>query len=91
MCFNPHPARRPDATRGVIDPYLLAWWLFQSSSGQKAGCNSPSSESVGLNNIVFQSSSGQKAGCNLRAVVSVDVPFVFQSSSGQKAGCNACI
>ena len=37
-CFNPHPARRPDATKA---------WLrcgetqhrFQSSSGQKAGCN----------------------------------------------------
>ena len=36
-CFNPHPARRPDATgrAATTAPPLL----FQSSSGQKAGCN----------------------------------------------------
>ena len=38
MRFNPHPARRPDATAqpGPIFDHLGA---FQSSSGQKAGCN----------------------------------------------------
>ena len=56
---------------------------FQSSSGQKAGCNRE------LNRFLFQSSSGQKAGCNRTpASVSPDL-FLFQSSSGQKAGCNA--
>ena len=36
-CFNPHPARRPDATSkpAVADRSNE----FQSSSGQKAGCN----------------------------------------------------
>ena len=37
-CFNPHPARRPDATSmlsRVVPPELL----FQSSSGPKAGCH----------------------------------------------------
>ena len=39
-CFNPHPARRPDA---IADHNLNRVALqvgFQSSSGQKAGCNS---------------------------------------------------
>ena len=37
--FNPHPARRPDAT-GVRRHRLFAFLRsFQSSSGQKAGCN----------------------------------------------------
>ena len=36
--FNPHPARRPDATtRTWITPRSIS--EFQSSSGQKAGCN----------------------------------------------------
>ena len=61
-CFNPHPARRPDATvqdltvkplhdhvsiltrpEGRMQPAHLIWrlmfWMFQSSPGQKAGCN----------------------------------------------------
>ena len=36
--FNPHPARRPDATASV-QYRLPSASLFQSSSGQKAGCN----------------------------------------------------
>ena len=37
---------------------------FQSSSGQKAGCNlSPQFPAGDV--YMFQSSSGQKAGCNL--------------------------
>ena len=36
--FNPHPARRPVATTG--DDGVIAWLAeFQSSPGQKAGCN----------------------------------------------------
>ena len=60
---------------------------FQSSSGQKAGCNSRV-DSYCLTPRAFQSSSGQKAGCNLSSQVSASVSSVFQSSSGQKAGCN---
>ena len=37
---------------------------FQSSSGQKAGCNSRV-DSYCLTPRAFQSSSGQKAGCNI--------------------------
>ena len=36
--FNPHPARRPDATIVLFDIFAAEGW-FQSSSGQKAGCN----------------------------------------------------
>ena len=61
---------------------------FQSSSGQKAGCNMrPSPKSNGWHR--FQSSSGQKAGCNgVDFGDIVEGLAMFQSSSGQKAGCN---
>ena len=108
--FNPHPARRPDATRvalcqrcglcvsilirpegrmqlgGSADFLYFGRVLFQSSSGQKAGCNG---EGGGLTMLRwFQSSSGQKAGCNSRASAYHESLYPFQSSSGQKAGCN---
>ena len=38
-CFNPHPARRPDATRTVMLAIVLGQVEFQSSSSPKAGCN----------------------------------------------------
>ena len=39
-CFNPHPARRPGATiERMVSPPSTA--QFQSSPGQKAGCNRP--------------------------------------------------
>ena len=60
--FNPHPARRPDATSS-LRAVLFHFPPFQSSSGQKAGCNSTSYSRPGLL-VWFQSSSGQKAGCN---------------------------
>ena len=63
-CFNPHPARRPDAT-SPRDRTSPAMTTFQSSSGQKAGCNI--SDPIVLRarrSSMFQSSSGQKAGCN---------------------------
>ena len=70
-CFNPHPARRPDATR-IVDsfkPRRLS--EFQSSSGQKAGCNAAEGAGWRVRDTLFQSSSGQKAGCNaFRDVVS---------------------
>ena len=37
LSFNPHPARRPDATGRTARP--ATHLLFQSSSSQKAGCN----------------------------------------------------
>ena len=64
-CFNPHPAFWPGAT-------LLPFWdasdgqnEFQSSPGQKAGCNVIDARLASLCHYLFQSSPGQKAGCNL--------------------------
>ena len=63
--------------------------VFQSSSGQKAGCNTANSLRMSLALILFQSSSGQKAGCNPSLPSRKSSPRkMFQSSSGQKAGCN---
>ena len=85
--FNPHPARRPDA----ISPSWLCSQcrhMFQSSSGQKAGCNRWSACGTAGGPPRFQSSSGQKAGCNSRVAFAGVGGCGFQSSSGQKAGCN---
>ena len=85
-CFNPHPARRPDATS-------------KSVNGSSIGIREIN-PAVRLQSITsptfsyswFQSSSSQKAGCNSsRAAVRYASPGaveVFQSSSSQKAGCN---
>ena len=82
--FNPHPARRPDATDdSLFSPSMVV--TFQSSSGQKAGCNIDFFRDE-MHAGGFQSSSGQKAGCNWRHLGRFQGPF--QSSSGQKAGCN---
>ena len=62
-------------------------YRFQSSSGQKAGCNTLAVWRI-VTSIVFQSSSGQKAGCNPAGLTIASRAYVFQSSSGQKAGCN---
>ena len=83
--FNPHPARRPDATPARCS--TMAWMPFQSSSGQKAGCNDLITTPRPPANL-FQSSSGQKAGCNRTLVIDIRDDLSFQSSSGQKAGCN---
>ena len=61
--------------------------MFQSSSGQKAGCNIERL-SAGPGRSAFQSSSGQKAGCNIERLSAGPGRSAFQSSSGQKAGCN---
>ena len=45
--FNPHPARRPDATSATNQVDLRVYPLFQSSSGQKAGCNNYAAEGDG--------------------------------------------
>ena len=85
--FNPHPARRPDATSpGSVFAPPGTW--FQSSSGQKAGCNMPTVDVSRLLSNRFQSSSGQKAGCNPGLAAESPGGILFQSSSGQKAGCN---
>ena len=61
--FNPHPARRLDATGARCAEQRPVHVQFQSSSGQKAGCNWRVLRDDGTF-WLFQSSSGQKAGCN---------------------------
>ena len=73
----------------IRKPLAPCWCWFQSSSGQKAGCNWPRQSSRPTDLILFQSSSGQKAGCNTGALMVVGEMLKFQSSSGQKAGCNS--
>ena len=59
---------------------------FQSSPGQKAGCNAGVWVTVASGSS-FQSSPGQKAGCNPLNFSGASL-VLFQSSPGQKAGCN---
>ena len=66
--FNPHPARRPDATRLLTDAFAeaLAVSILIRPEGrmQPLACRQPAPIQA-----LFQSSSGQKAGCNLQLVV----------------------
>ena len=84
--FNPHPARRPDATaQQRADEHDAP---FQSSSGQKAGCNCRSNYSRGISTVSILI---RPEGRMQRGHFAVHVRtylLVFQSSSGQKAGCN---
>ena len=79
-----------DATRVTVCLGCIRVAVFQSSSGQKAGCNLRTDGMiVSISFSRFQSSSGQKAGCNnLEKSPSCRQICRFQSASGQKAGCN---
>ena len=64
MGFNPHPARKPDATSiDSVDVRTIVG--FQSSPGPKAGCNVRQAKWRILVVFWFQSSPGPKAGCNM--------------------------
>ena len=85
--FNPHPARRPDAIMVTRDAHSVAI-QFQSSPGQKAGCNPPA-RAVGCPSQGFNPHPTRRPDA-----ISISGGFslinrVFQSSPGQKAGCNA--
>ena len=86
--FNPHPARRPDATVYVSSPEAAGDSVFQSSSGQKAGCNELlrliRSHRVCVSILIRPEGRMQRATAKGEA----QIKSVFQSSSGQKAGCN---
>ena len=89
-CFNPHPARRPDATclHGVVSGARPS---HVSILIQPEGRMQPGGRTILLDVDIsgFQSSSSQKAGCNTELIRSFIVAqFKFQSSSSQKAGCN---
>ena len=94
-CFNPHPARRPDATcrRRHLFQSLRGWslthWAVSILIRPEGRMQPPCS--LGLSrgcSPTFQSSSGQKAGCNGALEFYIWPVGLFQSSSGQKAGCN---
>ena len=111
-CFNPHPARRPGATRplavlalgdrvsilirpeGRMQLFILAIWpsshaLFQSSSGQKAGCNARWQRYFSFNKRCFNPHPAfWPDATRFRMPPAVRGLPWFQSSSGQKAGCN---
>src|SRR5438874_1419087 len=62
--FNPHPARKPDATCSTIADEAISQ-EFQSSPGPKAGCYLPETLQMITDHLKFQSSPGPKAGCYL--------------------------
>ena len=85
-CFNPHPARRPDATVDLIKtipPRFHVSILIRPEGRMQLTLNIMWDSSP-----LFQSSSGQKAGCNPIVGRMSRCSWLFQSSSGQKAGCN---
>ena len=85
-CFNPHPARRPDAIRPVRHRQHVAGVSILT---RPEGRMQYASWLAMIRLKAFQSSPGQKAGCNRRADVQRHKPHHrFQSSPGQKAGCN---
>ena len=85
--FNPHPARRPGAT-GRDAPATAAESAFQSSPGQKAGCNRlPSRECPDRDG--FNPHPARRPGATVLVLPDKSRGFLrFQSSPGQKAGCN---
>ena len=68
---------------------------FQSSSGQKAGCNSRLPRGFAFSPGAEQVSILIRPEGRMQQPVRKGSPMTcwrtFQSSSGQKAGCNACI
>ena len=89
-CFNPHPARRPDAS--TTDRFGSSRWrTFQSSSSPKTGCKArrygyDPLEQLDVS-ILIQPEDRMQAGtsCTTRQ------PELFQSSSSPKTGCKASL
>ena len=108
--FNPHPARRPGATRAdeIIHVFKTVSILTRPEGRvqrlgslivtfllQPVSILTRPEGRVQLNALIdsapsdrFQSSPGQKAGCNPSQGYPSAVVSGFQSSPGQKAGCN---
>ena len=85
--FNPHPARRPGAT-ARCDACKVRYSPFQSSPGQKAGCNN---RRGGISQIVPSVSILTRPEGRVQPSVGqayTTSQYRFQSSPGQKAGCN---
>ena len=87
--FNPHPARRPDAIGGVAcQGRMLCCSVFQSSPGQKAGCNWDPSRQSGSSGTVVSILTRPEGRMQSECARAVPPVAMFQSSPGQKAGCN---
>ena len=90
--FNPHPARRPDATDGCLGRTRRPLDVFQSSSGQKAGCNPCNRHRVTIRCPLrcFNPHPARRPDATpyTRRCGRTNGNWEFQSSSGQKAGCN---
>ena len=61
-CFNPHPARRPDATCWARR-YWWPTWCFNPHPARRPDATAWYDEQNRIS-ALFQSSSSQKAGCN---------------------------
>ena len=83
--FNPHPARRQDATFKVQGNDKSIGVSILILLG---GRMQPKRLSVPPINHLFQSSSCSEAGCNLSIPLSNGGSELFQSSSCSEAGCN---
>ncbi len=84
-CFNPHPARRPDATKSPAGAMSRPCCFNPHPARRPDATTSP-----GVNvptSMLFQSSPGPKAGCYSVARKNRRVIWSFQSSPGPKAGC----
>ena len=88
QCFNPHPARRPGAT--ALSPRARCRKRAVSILTRPEGRVQPQqAPRRGRYGNWFQSSPGQKAGCNYLKIPMIPALCCrFQSSPGQKAGCN---
>ena len=85
-CFNPHPARRPDATLRRRSCHK-EWSGFNPHPARRPDATRYTGDMLRVI-LEFQSSPGQKAGCNGVLALFVMLTSSFQSSPGQKAGCN---
>ena len=82
--FNPHPARRPDATisHPLKDAIFAVSILIQPEGRMLRGLHD-----FNLLFYWFQSSSSPKAGCYAMPSIMPRKESLFQSSSSPKAGC----
>ena len=85
-CFNPHPARRLDATTATCGWEAMA--IPVSILIQPEGWMQLASRYLVSELEQFQSSSSPKAGCNTSSNMDTSYRYMFQSSSSPKAGCN---
>ena len=84
--FNPHPARRPDATPSGHMP-RATYPAFQSSSGQKAGCNPLTEWDARPSSACFNPHLARRPDATPSSPSTAWAIEQFQSSSGLLAGC----